>query len=104
MYSWTKSFQSCKANLHVHLYISEYKRFVFIEEAVGLDPEMSPKFVKGQKKYGRRSKPDARGDMDNTMTDVSDADFTLSFGSKPGRHKRSLSYDSAEVCLQHDVN
>lgn len=56
--------------------------------------EVSPKFVKGTKRYGRRSRPDK---TTSQLTDDTEKDETPSTGVRKATLKRSTSLESVEV-------
>ncbi|XP_053477149.1 ninein-like protein isoform X4 [Ictalurus furcatus] len=66
------------------------------EESSYLEPvteEVSPKFVKGTKRYGRRSRPDK---TTSELTDDTEKDETPSTGVRKATLKRSTSLESVE--------
>lgn len=56
--------------------------------------EVSPKFVKGTKRYGRRSRPDK---TTSVLTDETEKDETPSTGFRRAKLRRSTSLESVEV-------
>lgn len=56
--------------------------------------EVSPKFVKGTKRYGRRSRPDK---SISVLTDETEKDETPSTGVRRAKLRRSTSLESVEV-------
>lgn len=56
--------------------------------------EVSPKFVKGTKRYGRRSRPDK---TTSVLTDETEKDETPSTGVRRAKLRRSTSLESVEV-------
>ncbi|XP_047668757.1 ninein-like protein isoform X5 [Tachysurus fulvidraco] len=66
------------------------------EESSYLEPvveEVSPKFVKGTKRYGRRSRPDK---TTSVLTDETEKDETPSTGVRRAKLRRSTSLESVE--------
>ncbi|XP_060728405.1 ninein-like protein isoform X3 [Tachysurus vachellii] len=66
------------------------------EESSYLEPvleEVSPKFVKGTKRYGRRSRPDK---TTSVLTDEAEKDETPSTGVRRAKLRRSTSLESVE--------
>ncbi|TSK22814.1 Ninein-like protein [Bagarius yarrelli] len=66
------------------------------EESSYLEPvpeEVSPKFVKGTKRYGRRSRPDK---TPSVLTDDTEKDETPSTGLRRAKLRRSTSLESVE--------
>uniref|UniRef100_A0A3B3CUD7 Ninein-like n=1 Tax=Oryzias melastigma TaxID=30732 RepID=A0A3B3CUD7_ORYME len=70
-----------------------------------LDSEMKPKFVKGAKRYGRRSRPDSEAltcDSEDSPPSKNEATDSSASGVRRAKQRRSTSLESVEVSILKD--
>lgn len=67
--------------------------------------EMKPKFVKGAKRYGRRSRPDSEAltcDSEDSPPSKNEATDSSASGVRRAKQRRSTSLESVEVSILKD--